>query len=89
MRPRRNLRRDIARALLTYRHHRRSGHWRLTAALAIAQRGFRVAVFDQAECLEEAGAGIQLSPNASRILIALGWASSSSPPSSCPKSSES
>jgi 2-polyprenyl-6-methoxyphenol hydroxylase-like FAD-dependent oxidoreductase len=44
----------------------------LTAALAIAQRGFRVAVFDQAPRLEEVGAGIQLSPNASRILIALG-----------------
>ncbi len=44
----------------------------LTAALAIAQRGFGVAVFDQAQRLEEVGAGIQLSPNASRILIALG-----------------
>ena len=44
----------------------------LTAALAIAQRGFRVAVFDQAERLDEAGAGIQLSPNASRVLLALG-----------------
>src|SRR6266508_2121582 len=44
----------------------------LTAALAIAQRGFSVAVFDQAQRLEEVGAGIQLSPNASRILIALG-----------------
>jgi salicylate hydroxylase len=44
----------------------------LTAALAIAQRGFRVAVFDQAQRLEEIGAGIQLSPNASRVLIALG-----------------
>jgi salicylate hydroxylase len=44
----------------------------LTAALAIAQRGFKVAIFDQAERLEEIGAGIQLSPNASRILIALG-----------------
>ena len=44
----------------------------LTAALAIAQRGFRVAVFDQAERLEEVGAGIQLSPNASRVLIGLG-----------------
>jgi len=44
----------------------------LTAALAIAQRGFRVALFDQAQRLEEAGAGIQLSPNASRILIGLG-----------------
>ena len=44
----------------------------LTAALAIAQQGFRVAIYDQAQRLEEAGAGIQLSPNASRILIALG-----------------
>ncbi|HEY4857747.1 MAG TPA: NAD(P)-binding protein, partial [Xanthobacteraceae bacterium] len=44
----------------------------LVAALAIAERGFRVLIFDQAERLEEAGAGIQLSPNASRILIALG-----------------
>ena len=44
----------------------------LTAALALAQRGFSVAVFDQAQRLEEAGAGLQLSPNASRVLLALG-----------------
>jgi salicylate hydroxylase len=44
----------------------------LTAALAMAQRGFRVTLLDQAQRLEETGAGIQLSPNASRILIALG-----------------
>jgi salicylate hydroxylase len=44
----------------------------LVAALTIAQRGFRVVLLDQAQRLEEAGAGIQLSPNASRILIALG-----------------
>ena len=44
----------------------------LTAALALAQRGFAVAVFDQAQRLEEAGAGLQLSPNASRVLLALG-----------------
>src|SRR5262249_37819985 len=44
----------------------------LTAALAIARHGFSVTVFDQAQRLEEIGAGIQLSPNASRILIALG-----------------
>jgi len=44
----------------------------LTAALAIAQRGFRVAVLEAAERLEATGAGIQLSPNAARILIALG-----------------
>ena len=46
----------------------------LTAALAIAQQGFRVALFDQAQRLEEVGAGIQLSPNAARILVALGLA---------------
>ena len=44
----------------------------LTTALALAQRGFRVVVLDQAKQLEEAGAGIQLSPNASRILIGHG-----------------
>ena len=44
----------------------------LTAALAIARHGLGVTVFDQAPRLEEIGAGIQLSPNASRILIALG-----------------
>ena len=44
----------------------------LTAALALAQRGFRVTVVEQAERLEETGAGIQLSPNATRVLLALG-----------------
>ncbi len=44
----------------------------LTAALALARAGLRATVFDQAEKLEEIGAGIQLSPNASRVLIALG-----------------
>jgi salicylate hydroxylase len=46
----------------------------LTAALALAQQGFRVMLFDQAEKLEEAGAGIQLAPNATRILTGLGLA---------------
>lgn len=44
----------------------------LTAALALAARGFRVIVIEKAERLEEAGAGLQLSPNASRVLIDLG-----------------
>jgi salicylate hydroxylase len=44
----------------------------LTAALALAQNGFRVLVLEQAERLEETGAGIQLSPNATRTLIDLG-----------------
>jgi salicylate hydroxylase len=44
----------------------------LTAALALIRAGFRVVVIEQAERLEEAGAGIQLSPNATGILISLG-----------------
>lgn len=44
----------------------------LTAALALAARGFRIIVLERAAKLEEAGAGLQLSPNASRILIELG-----------------
>lgn len=44
----------------------------LTAALALARNGLRVTVLEQAARLEEAGAGIQLSPNATRVLIELG-----------------
>jgi salicylate hydroxylase len=44
----------------------------LTAALTLAAEGFRVVVLEKAERLEEAGAGLQLSPNASRILVELG-----------------
>src|SRR5882724_5788445 len=44
----------------------------LTASLALAAKGFRVVVLEKAERLEEAGAGLQLSPNANRILIKLG-----------------
>ena len=44
----------------------------LTAALALAAKGFRVVVLEKAERLDEIGAGLQLSPNASRILIDLG-----------------
>jgi salicylate hydroxylase len=44
----------------------------LTAALLLARAGTRATVFEQAPKLEETGAGLQLSPNASRVLIALG-----------------
>ncbi len=44
----------------------------LTAALALARVGLRVSLFEQAEKLQEAGAGLQLSPNATRVLISLG-----------------
>jgi salicylate hydroxylase len=46
----------------------------LTAALAIARRGLPVILYDQAYRLEEVGAGIQLFPNATRVLAALGLA---------------
>jgi salicylate hydroxylase len=44
----------------------------LTAALALSRAGLRVTVLEQTARLEETGAGIQLSPNATRILIDLG-----------------
>ena len=44
----------------------------LTAALALARAGFTADVFEQAEELSEVGAGLQLSPNATRVLDALG-----------------
>jgi salicylate hydroxylase len=46
----------------------------LTASLALARVGFRVVVLEAAERLEETGAGIQLSPNATRVLARLGLA---------------
>lgn len=44
----------------------------LTAALTLARTGIDVTVIERAETLSEVGAGIQLSPNASRILVNLG-----------------
>ncbi len=44
----------------------------LASALVLARQGHGVVLLDQAERLEEIGAGIQISPNASRILIGLG-----------------
>ncbi|MBB6487551.1 FAD-dependent monooxygenase [Rhizobium lusitanum] len=44
----------------------------LTAALALARHGIRSEIFEQAEALTEVGAGLQISPNASRILDTLG-----------------
>ena len=44
----------------------------LTAALALTRAGLRATVLEQAAKLEETGAGIQLSPNATRVLISLG-----------------
>src|SRR3954463_1861831 len=44
----------------------------LTAALALLRRGIDVQVYDQSNQLKEAGAGIQISSNGSRVLFALG-----------------
>src|SRR3984885_9822079 len=45
-----------------------------TVTLALKRNGFRVIVLEQAERLQETGAGIQLSPNAARLLVELGFA---------------
>ena len=44
----------------------------MTAAIALLQAGFRVAIYESADTLEEFGAGLQLTPNATRILARLG-----------------
>jgi salicylate hydroxylase len=46
----------------------------LTAGLSLLQAGFDVHVYEQAKELKEVGAGIQVSPNASRVLHRLGLA---------------
>jgi salicylate hydroxylase len=57
----------------------------LAASLALAARGFRVVVFETAERLDPIGAGIQLSPNASHILISLGLEDQLRPHVVCPE----
>ena len=44
----------------------------LSAAIALSQAGFRVTIYEKADTLEEFGAGLQLTPNATRILSRLG-----------------
>ncbi|WP_296765049.1 FAD-dependent monooxygenase [Sediminimonas sp.] len=44
----------------------------LAVARALALRGARVTVLEQAEAIEEAGAGLQISPNGAAVLRALG-----------------
>ena len=44
----------------------------LSAALSLARVGWRVSLYEKAKVLEESGAGLQLSPNASAILRNLG-----------------
>ncbi len=44
----------------------------LTAALALSREGIPVRLYERAESLREVGAGLQLSPNATRLLERLG-----------------
>ncbi|WP_233355670.1 FAD-dependent monooxygenase [Henriciella litoralis] len=44
----------------------------LTAALCLTRQGWQVTVLEAASALENVGAGLQLSPNATRVLLALG-----------------
>ncbi len=44
----------------------------LSTALALAQAGLDVAIYERAQALEEFGAGLQLTPNATRVLARLG-----------------
>ena len=44
----------------------------LTAAIALASAGFTVAIYERANSLDELGAGLQVTPNAARILAKLG-----------------
>jgi salicylate hydroxylase len=44
----------------------------LCTAICLARRGWRISLYEQAKFLEEVGAGLQLSPNASAILRELG-----------------
>jgi salicylate hydroxylase len=44
----------------------------LTAAIALLRAGFAVAIYERANSLDELGAGLQVTPNAARILASLG-----------------
>jgi salicylate hydroxylase len=44
----------------------------LTAALACLRKGIDVEIFEQAHAIAEVGAGVQISANGSRVLLALG-----------------
>jgi salicylate hydroxylase len=44
----------------------------LSVAIALLRAGFRVAIYERMDTLEEFGAGLQLTPNATRVLSRLG-----------------
>ncbi len=44
----------------------------LCAAVSLIKQGFSVSIYEQASCLGEVGAGLQISPNAMKVIEALG-----------------
>lgn len=44
----------------------------LTAAIALSHAGFTVAIYEKANSIDQTGAGLQVTPNAARILARLG-----------------
>jgi salicylate hydroxylase len=44
----------------------------LAASMALSQAGFKVAIYERTDKLEEFGAGLQITPNAPRVLARLG-----------------
>lgn len=58
----------------------------LVMALSLAKRGMKSIIFEREENLQEVGAGIQLSANASRCLIDLGLSSALNAVASAPRS---
>ena len=57
----------------------------LAAALGLAKAGLQVVVFERAAALEEFGAGLQLSPNATRVLASLGALDALTPFATAPR----
>ena len=60
----------------------------LAAATALARRGARVVVFEQAAALAEVGAGLQISPNGVAVLEALGLGEAAAARASLPEAVE-
>jgi salicylate hydroxylase len=44
----------------------------LAAAIALSQAGFKIAIYERTDKLEEFGAGLQITPNATRVLARFG-----------------
>ena len=57
----------------------------LVSALALAKAGLEAIVFERATALEEFGAGLQLSPNATRVLASLGALDAVAPLATAPQ----